>query len=195
MDIPALDPRRKPEPVSWTNLVGAAPSGPDGSWLTRPSAGAGDAGASSAQLITHGEGWVEWKATNVGTARVCGLSYGADADGNVSFAGVDFGIVLDANGSFGISEGGTRVPGPNGGTVWGSYAAGDRFRVSVTARPDGAADVHYALIAGSTPECPVEACQGTPLRTVGPVSYPLHVDAALREVGSSLADVHLVRIQ
>src|SRR5262249_28370018 len=81
-----------------------------------------DAGAASTRTTTAG--YMEFTASEAGTARIAGLSNG---DTNQDIADIDFGIILNANSSFGIYEAGV-----NKGQ-FGTYVAGDRFRVEVQA--------------------------------------------------------------
>jgi hypothetical protein len=190
-----LDPRRIPEPVQWVDLVDVVTSGPDNNTLTRPAAGVDDfvTGAASSQLITAGDGYVEFTLASLGQARLCGLSTGGGPDTDATPADVGFGVRATEGNNLLIQESGTLVPNPaDGSTVWGTYALNDRIRVSVIDRHDGTADVRYEKILAS---CSGFGCTGTLLRTAGPAPYPFRVDASLRTVGATLTDVRLVRIQ
>jgi hypothetical protein len=188
-----VDPRRTPEPVSWTSLVGVATSGADANTLSRTAASTGnfDAGAASSQVVTHGDGYVEFTASETNTGRICGLSTGA-TDADPTSADMGFGINLNAAGGVRIFESGAAVPGPNPDTTWASYASGDRLRVSFADHFDGTATITYSLIPSS---CSGPACSGTALRTVGGAAYPLRVDASFNQQGGTLTDVRLVRIK
>ncbi len=186
------DPRRVPEPVVWQNLVGVVTDGPAANSLTRTLALGPDAGASSVQTIDHGDGYVEFTITELGTIRVLGLSTGA-ADADASINDIGFGVRLSAQNNLGIFENGTRVPdGAN--ADWGPFQAGDRVRVNVKDRFDGTADITNTLIPAA---CAGAACTGT---TFGPSiphtgSYPFRVDAFIRDPQATLTDVRIVRIK
>jgi hypothetical protein len=188
-----LDPRSTPEPVSWTSLVGVATSGPDSNTLTRTAVATGnfDAGAASSQVMTHGDGYVEFTASETSTGRICGLSTGAsDADPTQSDLG--FAIHLTAVGGVIIYESGVPVVGPNPDSTFASYASGDRLRVSFADHFDGTATISYSLIPSS---CSGPSCSGTVLRTVAGAAYPFRVDATFRQQGGTLSDVRIVRIK
>jgi RHS repeat-associated protein len=109
-------------PVSWTNAVRVSVSGNS---LTKTGGGpsAWNAGAASEKgSIDSGDGYMEFTASGTNKARRAGLSQG---DKNQSWDDIDFCIFLDANGTVSINEGAT-LRGS-----FGSYASGDRFRVSV----------------------------------------------------------------
>jgi hypothetical protein len=189
------DPRKTPEPVIWTSLLGVATSGIDSNTLTRTAATTGsfDAGAASGstQLMTHGDGYVEFRASETSTGRMCGLSTGA-TDVDPTSGDMGFGINLNAAGGVRIFESGVAVPGPNPDTTWASYASGDRLRVSFADHFDGTATITYSVIPSS---CSGPACSGTALRTVGGAAYPLRVDASFNQQGGTLTDVRIVRIK
>ena len=165
-----------------------------------PAPGHFDAGASSSQTITQGDGYVEFTATETNTARVLGLASGtppphdpADLDADVAF-----GVRPAAGGFVLISENGRLVlppnePDPINPTFhFAPYASGDRLRVEVSDLHDGTAEITYSLIPGM---CPAAGCVPIPLRTTGPAPYPFRVKAALREQGATLTDVRIARIK
>jgi hypothetical protein len=189
-----IDPRRVPEPVEWVDLVEATASGFFGNTLTRTTAGVDDfvAGAASSQLITQGDGFVEFTLAGLGQARLCGLSSGAGPDTDATPLDVDFAIRATEGNRLLVSERGVLVPGPLPDGTWGTYALDDRIRVSVIDRHDGTADVRYEKIPAS---CAGYGCAGTLIKTSGPAPYPFRVDASLRTVGATLGDVRLARIK
>ena len=145
------------EAVMWTHVDGV--SAPPGR-LTKPGADGWNAGAVSTKLIGGGDGYVDFTASGAPGYRIAGLStHDADQD----FASVVFGILLTAEGNVLISERG-RARGSAG-----QYAAGDRFRVSVS---DGI----------------VRYWQNQLLIYTGtePPAYPLLVDTALYSSGVSI---------
>ncbi len=189
-----VDPRRTPEPVSWTSLVGVAVSGPDSNTLTRTAASTGlfDAGAASTQTITRGDGYVEFTASETTTGRMCGLSTGAPPDTDPTSGGMGFGINLNSLGGVRIFENGVALVGPNPDTTFASYASGDRLRVSVADQFDGTATITYSIIPSS---CAGAGCTGMEMRTVGGAAYPFRVDASFNHPGGTLTDVRIVRIR
>src|SRR5262249_11958763 len=128
--IAPFTPRTTPEPVSWQPNDGNGDdmikSGAGNNTLirTKPTAldPVFDVGAYSDQIIEAGDGYVEFTATELGQARVCGLSKG-DTDDDNSDLDIDFGIRLAAGGNILISESGTWVVPPNGDDV--TYSFGD----------------------------------------------------------------------
>jgi hypothetical protein len=188
-----VDPRRALEPVEWTDLVGTAA---DTNTLTRTAATSVpsdfDAGAASLQTIAGGDGWVEFTAVQTDHTRMLGLATGASPDADPTLNDIDFAISLSSDGHVFIVEGGTVVPGPNPDQSFVTYASGDRFRVKVTDNFDGTAEVTYFYIPAV---CAEVLCDGVPLRVAGPGTYPLRVDASLREVDAALDNVLVVRIK
>jgi len=148
----------------WTTLVGVSASGND---LTKTAAtGWGNAGAVSTKSLTSGDGYVEITVSQVGTHRMFGLGIG---DTNASYTDVDFGVLLDMNGSVEVYEAGV------GRGTFGTYASGDKFQVAVES---GA--VKYKK-------------NGTTFYTslVTP-TYPLLVDTSLYTQGATLTSVMVV---
>jgi hypothetical protein len=189
------DPRRRPEAVRWRDGVGVATSGVFDNFLTKTGPGTGgfDSGAASVQAITNGDGYFEFTAARVDTARAAGLSVGDGPDGDPTLAGIGFAVRLSPAGDVFIHENGVELVGGNPNGSFATYAANDRIRVSVTDNHDGTATIGYALIpalCGAGPLCPE-----VPLRTAGPASYPFRVDASLRTPGATLDDVRVVRIK
>jgi RHS repeat-associated protein len=147
--------------VSWTNAVGVSVNGKS---LTKTAAtGWGNAGATSAQSLTAGDGYTELTVPNTTTHRFVGLSNG---NSNSDYTDVDFAIHPVIGGTIFIYEGGI-----SRGT-FGSYTAGDVLRVAVEGgvvkyRKNG------ALLYTST---------------IAP-TYPLLVDSALHGTGNTLSNV------
>jgi hypothetical protein len=194
-DMAFVDPRRTPEPVVWINLNGVVAGGPNNNTLTKtaPDLMAFDSGAVSQQLITQGDGYVECTAAQLNVARICGLSSGPSVtDTTTTDADIDFGLRLTVMGNVLVEESGVLVESSPGDPIWGTYAPGDRVRVSVRDNFDGTANVTYSIITGP---CPMGTCDGTPVRTVGPAPYPFHADTSFKETGGDLTDVRIVRIQ
>ena len=200
------DPRRVPEPVVWTDLIGTMAVG---NTLTRtaPTTGTGyadlNAGAVSTQWITHGDAYVEWEAGQAGVSRVAGFS---EVPGGCPFpchdsdpTAVDMGFSMSLNslGQIIVIEHGlvpTDPPQPDGS--WGTYVVGERFRVNLKDNHDGTAAVTYTRVVGTC--VPGNPCMEAPIYThhLGPpAAYPLRVDTTFREQNGSLVNVNIVRIQ
>jgi len=147
--------------VTWTNAVGVSVNGNS---LTKTAAtGWGNAGASSTQSITAGDGYMELTVSDTTTHRFLGLSSG---NSNSDYTDVDFAIHPVIGGTIFIYEGGI-----SRGT-FGSYTTGDVLRVAVEGgvvkyRKNG------ALLYTST---------------ITP-TYPLLVDSALHGTGDTLSNV------
>jgi hypothetical protein len=185
-----VDPRRNPEPVVWRDLIGVAASG---GTLTRtePFTGIFDAGAASSQLIDHGDGFVEFNATETNTTRLCGLSSGGLADPDPRDVDIGYAIGLrnvNNSGRISIIENGRLVQS------FGAYNAGDRFRVRVKDNFNGTATISYSRVA--EPCAPGRPCNETVLYTSAtPGQYPFRVDSSFIQFGATLTDVRLVRIR
>lgn len=204
-----VDPRRPPEAVTWTDLIGTAASGGDGNALARltatsPPAGNPpfDAGAASIQWIARGDAYVEFSAAESSLSHVAGLSQIPAgclfpcADTDAGLTDISFGISLNRDGRYYVLENGSLVPGPDINTSFGIYAAGDRFRVSVKQSADGSntATITYSRLTGSCiagMPCP----ESVFFTHAGPASYPMRVDASFRETAAKLTDVRVVRIR
>ena len=203
-----VDPRRSQEPVKWIDLIGTVDTGNPGNNLTRTLATsdppAFEAGAASDQLIMKGDGWVEFEVKDNTQAHAVGLSPvpvlpgGPPSDGDPSLNDIGFAIVLRGDGRVYIFEGGTKVPGNDFNGSYGTYNAGDRFRVRVTDNndllPHTATITYTRLTAPCTPGTVCTEVQIGSQNAPSP-SYPLRVDASLRDEGATLTNVTFVRIQ
>lgn len=196
------DPRRVPEPVVWTDLVGVTPAGNS---LTRTAPettpGAFDAGAASTQWVTRGDAFVEFSAAETNLSHVIGFAQIPAGcafpcpDSDPSLADVNFAVSLNRDGSFYLIESGALLTGPGMGGAFGTYNIGDRFRVSVRDHSDGTATVAYSRVTGF---CAVGApCPENVFftHTATTPRFPFRVDASFRETGATLSDVRVVRIQ
>ena len=195
-----LDPRRIPEEVVWTDLIGTSANG---SSLTKTgvSSPQPNAGGASTQRFTTGDGYVEFSSS----AANLGFSLGVSSDPagcappcsdtDPSAAGLGFGLVLLGDGRVYVGESGTIVngPGPNGS--FRTYTAGERFRVTIRDNADGTARVIYSRIIGTcTPGSP---CADDVIHTspIAAPRYPFRVDAIFLDQGATATDVRIVRIQ
>ncbi|PYR73389.1 MAG: hypothetical protein DMF86_20700 [Acidobacteria bacterium] len=134
--------------MDWQNRVGVDLVG-DVLVRTAATTNNFDAGAASSQTITSGDGYVQFTAVDVGTARLCGLSNGAPPDTDPSFQNISFGIDVFKDGRFYVFEQGTKIAGPDLNQSFGPYVAGETFRVHVKDNFDGTANVTYSRLTAS----------------------------------------------
>lgn len=151
--------------VTWTNLVNTSVAG---TVLQKTGGcdGCGDAGATSQQELTTGDGYVEFTAGEAGTFWMAGLSHGND---DTSYGDIDFAFRFDGAGHADIVENGVYQPG--GDTP---YGAGDIFRVAIV---NGR--VRYSRNGISLTE------------SARLPQYPLLLDTALGSVGATVRDAVL----
>jgi hypothetical protein len=198
------DPRRTPEPVVWDDFMpNTTPTGTGNSLMkTAGSNTTFDAGAVSDQWISRGDAYVEAEASENNLSHVFGLALvpggctmpAACHDTDPSIADINFAISLNIDGRFYIIEGGSLVAGPDLNQSFGTYNAGERFRVKVTDKHDGTATITYSRVNGAC--VPGNPCPDTEFYThVGSAGYPLRVDTSFRELNATLANVTIVRIQ
>ncbi len=150
--------------VQWANAVNVSASG---GTLTKTGSAGWNGGASSTASFS-GDGWMEFSAAEMNTSRVAGL--GA-SDSSPAETDVDFGVLLKADGTVGVLESGVSRGS------FGTYAAGDRFRVEVADqvvryRKNGV--VFYTSTTSPT--------------------FPLRIDTALDDVGATLRNVVMGRL-
>lgn len=149
-----------PQQVTWVAVVGANPSTNN---LIKTQPDGWDAGASSAQALVSGDGYVQFTASETNKYRMLGLSNG---DSNQVYTDIDFAFYPAADGYLYIYEGGIYR------AQIGPYATGNLLRVSVESgvvkyRQNG--NVVY-------------------VSTVAP-TYPLLVDTSLYSTGATLNNV------
>jgi hypothetical protein len=193
------DPRVLPEPVIWASLINVTAGGANGNDLTRNGASntAFDAGAVSQQLVTRGDGWVEFSARDVTHAHFIGFT-GVSApppnDTDPTFNAIDFAVLLRLDGRVYVYEKGAQLKGPDLNESFGTWTPSDRFRVHLVDGLDGTAKVLYERIVAS---CGAGlSCAAVPFHTSAAAArYPLRVDTAMRHEGATLTDVDLVRIK
>lgn len=132
--IEAVAPTSK---VIWTSVVNAVA---DGNQIRKTGGIAGpDAGAVSRQPLLGQDGYIEFRAKETDTDRVCGLG---GEDSGTGPEDVEFGIRLKADGSALIQESGIARGAP------ARYATGERLRVWVESGI--VRYVHQGRILGST---------------------------------------------
>ena len=195
-----VDPRRTPENVAWIDLFGTDDFG---NTLTRIAETTGpddddfNAGAASAQLITSGDAWVEFEATQTNLSHVLGVRASCDdpaacPDKDHSLDDIGFSISLNSNGMVYVIESATPL------TVLGPfdppYSIGERFRVKIKDNHNGTATISYARLIGP---CTIgTVCTEDEFATMaGPApQYPLRVNVSFREQSATIANVTIVRI-
>ena len=146
--------------VTWTAATGVAASA--GS-LQKTAAAGWNAGAVSTQTLAAGDGYVQTMIGETSTYRLFGFSNG---NSSASYDDIDFGFYPAADGNLYVFE-----RGVSRGAV-GTYASGDRLRVSI----DGGV-VRYlrnGRVLRASSDAPV---------------YPLLVDTALYSTGATLSSV------
>jgi len=121
-----------------------------------------DAGATSQQQITSGDGYIEFTIGETNTLRYAGLGHG---NTNANYADIDFAFRISDNAGYAdIVENGVQRPGSDF-----TYAAGDVLRVAVEAGV-------------------VKYRQNGALKwtsTVAP-AYPLLLDTSLASLGATI---------
>ncbi len=198
-----VDPRRNQEIVKWAFMDGASILGADGNSLKKDTTTAQgkpyDAGAASdpGQLITTGDGWVEFEANENTKGHAIGVASGL-ADTDSSLNDIDFAVVLEGDQKLYISVKGIKL---NGGDAFRTYNAGDRFRVRFT---DDNNDAPHTATMSVTQVTTIPCLPGTHCLEDGifvqefndphPL-YPLRVDASFNEGDAQLTNVTMVRIK
>jgi hypothetical protein len=153
------------EPVTWTSVGGATASA--NSLVKTAAVGWGNAGAVSTKFLALGEGYVEHTIKETNTFRMLGLSHGSASN---SWDDIGYALYPMADATLRVYEKGV-LRGSFGG-----YGVGDKLRIAVV----GGAVRYYR--------------NGTLLysSTVAP-AYPLVVDTALYNTGSTLSNVVVSR--
>jgi hypothetical protein len=169
-------PAGDPEPVgsstsafsaAWTDVVGVTTVANS---LTKTAAdGWGDAAAASTQTLS-GDGYVQFTTGENTTYKMAGLTH---AVADAGYTTIDFAFYLLAGGGIEIWEGGQPI---NGGQVFGTYAAGDIFKVQFT----GGTTVTY-LQNGNQLYASAQA-----------PSSPLMFDTSLYSQGATINNVNVV---
>jgi hypothetical protein len=185
------DPRRLPEPVEWTDLMGVMSIGPD---LVRTSGGTTfNAGADATQVITRGDAYVEFTAVETTDGRAAGFSEGPPPDVTPTLANINFGLEVERDDRFYVFERGVKAAGPDINQSFGRYTPFETFRVHVRDNGDGTGVVSYALLTSSCTHpasCPETIFYTSPTAA----HYPLRIDTSFREPGGTLRAVRVVRI-
>lgn len=147
----------------------------NGNTLTGTSNGQ-NSGAQSNETLS-GDGYIEFTAVETDKMRAIGLD--SQDDTNNTFQDIDFAIVLrQAAGGNAVAE-----IWENGAYVSDTpYAAGDRFRIAI----ENGVVRYYKYVNGQP--------QQISARDTAVANYPLHVDAALYDANSTLAEVTGTRL-
>jgi len=156
---PALNDAR----IGETSFAGDAGVSVSEGTLTKTGAVGWNAGAVSTRRIPWGDGYLEFSALETDKARAAGLSHG---DTDKTLTDIDFAIVLKADATVDVQEGGV-----SRGT-FNAYTTGDRFRVEVQ---DGIVSyLQNGLLFYTS--------------TVAP-TFPLWADTSLNDTGATLSDL------
>jgi hypothetical protein len=151
--------------VVWTNVVNVTVSG-DVLQKTAGCDGCEDAGATSQQELTDGEGYIEFTVGELNTFWVAGLSHGST---DTTLADIDFAFRFNGAGWADVLENGVYQSG--GDTP---YAPGDVFRIAIIGNK-----VQY--IRNGTP---ILESQKAP-------QYPLLLDTSLGTLGATIRNARL----
>jgi hypothetical protein len=145
--------------VTWTNLVNVTVTG---TTLQKTSGwdGVDDAGATSLEELTAGDGYFEFTIGETMMFLLAGLSHGNDGTG---YADIDFAFRFNGAGWADVLENGVYAGGDT------AYAAGDVFRVAVVGgRVQYSHNGRLLVESARTPE------------------YPLLLDASIGTVGATI---------
>jgi hypothetical protein len=145
--------------VAWTELVNATVT-QDTLQKTSGCDGCFDAGATSAQQITAGDGYVEFTVAATNTLFIAGLSHDTSGTG---YAEIDFAFRFNGAGQADVLENGIYVGGDT------SYGVGDLFRIAVVGGTVRFSRNGSVVLQRSTN-----------------VAYPLLMDVALANLGAAL---------
>jgi hypothetical protein len=199
------DPRRIPEPIVWRDDIGVSINGNSLTKFTDTSSDPNqfDAGAASEQWITKGDAYIEFQAAETNLSHIIGFALVPTGcldpddcpDTDPNYPDIDFALSLNLDGRIYVLHDGILVDGPDVNASFGTYGAFERFRVSLTDQSDETATVHFSRISGLC--TPGDPCAETVFytHTGAPATYPLRVNAALREEGATLEKVTVVRIR
>ena len=196
------DPRKHQEKVVWIDGLGVSDLGGTNTLQrTAATTGNGDsdfnAGAASAQLITTGDGWVEFQAGENGVSHVIGVRESpcddvvACPDTDPGLTGIGYALSLNNDNNIYVLEQGTPL---FAFAVNDTYTPTQRFRVEFTDNNDDTATIRYYRLAGACVDGTACAKDLLYTSTTTP-HYPLRVDAIFREVNATLQNVTIVRIQ
>lgn len=155
-----------PGTLTWQNMAGV---GITNNTLTKTfTTTAWDAGASSVQALSGGNGYVEFTATETTGVRACGLN---TIDANKTLHDIDYAIFLNGNAtaSLRIYEKGLLQ------VTVGTYLVGDKFRVAI----EGGNVNYYRIRNGVV----------TSLHSSAAPGVPVVVDTSLNTPGAKISNV------
>jgi hypothetical protein len=195
------DPRRIPEPVVWRDIILASAVGSNLTQTGPTTTGLMfAAGAVSEQWVPSDDAYAEFEAAEndlshmVGFAQVPAACPFPCTDTVPGLEDIHYGLLLQYDGRVYVFEAGVFVPGPDLSMSFGTYVAGERFRVRVKDHFDGTATVSYTRVVGTC--VPGNPCSENLIfaHSTPSAVYPLRVAAAFREQNATLANVNIVRI-
>lgn len=163
--LPFVVARAEDQSVVWTSMVNVAVAG-DTLQKTAGCDGCDDAGATSQQTVTTGDGFVEFAVGESNTLWAAGLSSG---NNDASYSDIDFAFRFNGGGWADVIENGVYQSG--GDTP---YAAGDVFRVAVVG-----GNVQY-----SRNGVLLHQSQRAP-------GYPFLLDASLASLGATIRNARI----
>ena len=162
--LPALTPLAQSQNVTWTNLVNVTVNG---NLLQKTGGcdGCADAGATSQETISAGDGYVEFTVNEINTFWFAGLSHGNDDAG---YGDIDFAFRFNGGGAADVLENGIYQGGDT------PYAVGDVFRVAVAGgRVQFFRNGQFIRESATAPQ------------------YPLLLDTSLGTMGATIRDARL----
>ena len=162
----SASPRADEQSVTWTNLVNASVSAENTLTKTGGQNQVDDAGATSGEELTAGEGYVEFTVGAANMEALVGLNHGSQGTWHHE---IDFAFRFMPSGSADVMENGVYL---NGGDT--PYTVGDRFRIAVV---DGR--VRFSRNGIFLTE------------STNPVTYPLVLDVSMFSLGAAVADAVL----
>jgi hypothetical protein len=190
--LPLDDPRRPQEPLKWTDPIGTAvANGNNVSKVGGLDNGTLESGATSEQVITHGDAWIEFQAAEDYKSHVLGIKTDNGTGTADNLSDIAFALSLNNDGHVYVLENGATYVSSS----FGEYDAGDRFRVKIKDNNNGTASISYWKLNGPCADGTV--CNETQLavQTEPSPSYPLLVRAQFREPDATLANVTMVYIR
>ena len=202
-DASFFDPRKKPELLVWETQSKIGVDDMGGTNTIQRTAGTTgntladfNAGAASDQIVETGDAWIEFEVGETGVAHLLGfhtspcITSALCPDMDPS-ANMGFGLNLSADmpPQVYVVENGTFI-GP-----FGTYAANQRYRIHATDNHDGSATISYNRLTNGFCS-PGQPCAEDPpfYTSLTHLSYPLRVDASLRDQNAQIANVTLMRI-
>lgn len=195
------EPRRLPKPVKWIDLIGTAVgAAPEENSLIRTAPDTMplpefDAGAASEQIIKGGDAWVDFHVTTNNQGQMLGVRTSCDdpsvcPDTDPGRLDIHNAIEMHEIGNVYVQDGDPVVVSA---ASYGTYSAGERYRIHVVDNHDGTATISFSRYTGvcGAESCPQDFFYTSPYTP----QYPLRVDATQRLQNATLANVTIVYIQ